>query len=365
MSLFYLANRPDDENGKHNNDFVTTFRTPFTIPPHAKVSVEGAYIPLNNIITIVTGVNSRFRIIGYAQNTPADEWVVQDDIPSGRYNEQTLCAALQQVAQLALNAVVLTPAQLLVWAPSSQWTIRVFFNEDEFNTETGSRTSNYSILINNFYIGSGSIYYNFKIILDSSIGSPNPDRGKNNLANIMGWNNGLNELGEFPNEWGYIEEDFLIPNNNPDTLKYALIEGNSTYENNGPTLAYNSTNLLVIEIPELGTQLYNSLLLDKQPAVCVIPYTQEDLTTGYVLYRPPFPLELHSANEEQQLLTRLSVRIREGDGQIAFIASTYERSYIVLRIETTQDLEKQDLHELSKEKRMAFLRNSLLHQLPK
>lgn len=363
MSLIYLANAVSDDNGIHNNDFQTTFRTAFSLPPHAKVSVESAYFPLNPVITIVNGVNSLFEIEGYANDILADSWSFQGNIPSGTYNEQTLCTAIQSIAQAGLNAIVLAPSQVPLYAPPNQWTIQVNFNNTlNIDPNQPSFLISYNVLIDNFYPGAGNITYDF--ICNFNSGIINDVYNKNNLANIMGWNNQLNQDGSRPLDFGIMGEDFIIPNNNA-TKKYALIEGNSTFENNGPSLAYNSTNLLVVEIQELGTQLFNSYTKDKQPAVCVVPYTDANLTDGYVLYKPQFPLELHASNEEQTFITTLSVKVREGDGQLANLVSMYERSYVVLRIETTQDLEKQDLHLLAREKRLAFLRNSLVHQLPK
>jgi len=359
MSLFYLSNDINDKNGKKNNDYQTTFRTPFSIPPLAKVSIEGAFIPLNAIITIVFSVNDKFNITLYEWDAVNEEFDILANypltitIPAGQYSPDTFASVLTSAITTELENLNQADAPL---RNTTNWSVNVSYGN---NVNEGSGIGNYTFNFSNVFDNTSS--KRFKLQIDMSQAQSGTD--KNNLAVIVGLNNVLDDNGNPVVGWGIEEDDvnFLQNGDNPGFE----IQGGSNQKCNGPSLTYFSTNILIVEIQELGTQLFNSIIKDKQPAVCVIPYSAVDINNGFVLYKPPFPLELHSANEVDTILTTLSVKIREGNGTLANVESIKDRTYVVLRLETTQDLEKESLHLISKTKRLQFLANSLVHKLPK
>jgi hypothetical protein len=129
---------------------------------------------------------------------------------------------------------------------------------------------------------------------------------------------------------------------------------------NGSGAGKQFSGALMIECPELGTQLWNSETRTAYPALGIVPYDLDtDLARRFLKYEPQFPLELQCSNETQVLINTLSIRIREFDGTLADCFDPVERTYIVVRIETEQDIERQVLYDVKREQRKKVIEASL------
>jgi hypothetical protein len=394
MSLFFLTNTATGPNGGQlNNDYNCSFRDVVAIPPHARVSLEQAYIPINSQITIIQDINDkiylRFRAPGGATNmiypSPASAPIVT--ISGLNYQVITLVAGtyspndFMAMIQTALNDNFQNPLSLCrvgdavpaIWSSTAVPPLPPPSPGDYFTDEWSAECS-YSYTTNQFLIKLKTwadltlIPRSRDLVIGIWFAQPfitnvNPDLiNQNSLAYIFNQNYEFNFANEPVQNFGNFTNTFVLtkPSTGAEQISSVdYLSGSARFNGKGVANGIGFQGAFMIEIPELGTQLYNSKVRTKFPAIGCVPYDlNEDLPNGFVIYQPQFPLELMCANEAQYLLNSLSVRIREIDGQLADCYNTIERTYIVVRIETDTDIEKQILHEVKKEERRKLIEQS-------
>lgn len=398
MSLFFLANNQGSfgnvNNGLYNSDYVSVFRDPINIPPHAEVTIEKAFVPINSLITIFdSGENQnnifymRFRappstsgnmffpsstVLGgnlydpvSLTNAPQYNGLYSPCyLTAGTYDAESFATELQNAINRNFNANIapnisicrVADATPAIWASTayiapdyfaSDWVCNCAYDDDlniiKFSLKIYSDATAIPVF------RKLDITFRFDQQVSGGIGT-------NSLARILGINYNFLQNGTPINNFGILQQDFRIDKNFNDYLSFN--SGNIRYNGvDGRGKEYSGA--YVIEIQELGTSLYNSEIKSKIPAVGIIPYDIGDIDKRYVYYEPQFPLKLQCANEHQLNLNQLHIQIREVDGSLANTYDAVERTYVVVRIETDNDIEKQLRHEVKREERKKNIEQSM------
>lgn len=387
MSLFFLAN---SGTGEDNNQYVCQFRDEINIPAHAKVSVEKAFIPLNGLI-IIDGANRRNNQFVFTVEAPPSTagnlyLRMLCTLADGSFDAQSFANVIETAIQNQLSAYPnpfgvgtggVFPATN-PWGSAAAGEVPGQFVEPSewicnVEYQAGPNTPGlayYQILLTNTKTSAAARKVRITMNV-SGVDSPGGvafnggGTGINSLAYIFQMNYLFNTQGLPIADFGKVYNDFTFPINSTAPSGFpGMILQTGTYINyNGQDFGEGTafTNAVIIEIPELGTEFYNSFIKSKSPAVAIVPYNVKNEVDGFVLYEPRFPLQLQCGNETQILLNTLSVYIKNADGSPALCANDTERTYIVLRIETEKDIEKDIISEVKRETRKAKIKASPLY----